>query len=112
MYSILSGLRVAMNQNEKLLSSQATLKEKNELLGNKDRLFEYFKSQFRDRMSMDAFYISQTYNIDVVLKPWYTLYLSLYGAPYDGVFDAEKMGAVVEQLITEGTITMQEFIDG
>jgi hypothetical protein len=112
MYSILTGLKMAMNQNEKLLTCETNLKEKNTLLNDKDLLLEYFKKQFRDRMSMDAFFISQSYNIDVVLKPWYSLYLTLYGAPYDGVFDAEKMGLVVEQLINEGTITMQEFIDG
>jgi hypothetical protein len=34
----------------------------------------------------------------------------MYGAPYDGVFDAEKMATVVELLIQEKVITKEEFL--
>lgn len=112
MYSILTGLNTAIKRNDMCLAVESDLTEKNKLLNNKDLLVQYFKTQFIDRMTMDAFYLSQTYNTEVFLKPWYSLYLTLYGAPYDGVFDSEKMALVVEQLIGEGTITMQEFING
>jgi hypothetical protein len=59
---------------------------------------------------MDTFRISQTYNAQAVLKPWYMKYLELYGAPYDGVFNTEKMATVVELLIQQKVITLEDFI--
>jgi hypothetical protein len=61
-------------------------------------------------MMMDTFHITQTYNATAVLKPWFMRYLQMYGAPYDGVFDAEKMATVVELLIQEKVITKEEFL--
>ena len=37
-------------------------------------------------------------------------YLEMYGAPYDGVFNTEKMATVVELLIQQKVITLEEFI--
>jgi hypothetical protein len=61
-------------------------------------------------MMMETFHLTQTYQEQAVLKPWFMKYFEMYGAPYDGVFDAEKMATVVELLIEENVITMEQFL--
>ncbi len=109
-YSVLTGFSLAVKQNETLENNTIELNEKITLLSSKEQLIEYIRKELSDTMMMDTFHITQTYNATAVLKPWFMRYLQVYGAPYDGVFDADKMATVVELLIQEKVITMEEFL--
>jgi hypothetical protein len=109
-YSVLTGFSLAIKQNEKLEIATNELTTCAELLSSKDKLIEYIRTELSDTMMMETFRISQTYNAQAVLKPWYMKYLEMYGAPYDGVFNSEKMATVVELLIQEKVITMEDFL--
>jgi len=111
LYSVLTGFSVSVKQNDELVSTIAECKEKTDLLTSKEKLVEYIRREFTDKISMDAFYISQEYSTAIELKPWYSLYLQMYGPPYDGVFDAEKMANVVEILVNQNVITIDTFIE-
>ena len=109
-YSILNGFSLAAKQSETLENATNELTMCRELLSSKDKLIEYIRNELSDTMMMTTFHISQTYNAQAVLKPWYMKYLEMYGAPYDGVFNTEKMATVVELLIQQKVITMEDFI--
>jgi len=110
MYSMLTGFSLSVKQYDEVLACNSELAEKKELLSSKEKLIEYITTEFTDKMSMEAFYITQKFNTNVLLKPWYNLYLQLYGAPYDGVFNAEKMANVVEILVNDNVITIEQFV--
>ena len=109
LYSVLTGFGLSVKQNEELVAATNELNEKKDLLTSKDKLIEYITREFADKISMETFDITQPFNTTVELKPWYTLYLKLYGPP-NGVFDAEKMANVVEILVNQNVITMENFI--
>ena len=44
------------------------------------------------------------------IKLWYSNYLQEHGPPPDGVFDVEKLAAIVDKLIAENIITWEEFL--
>lgn len=112
LYAMLTGFTMSIQQNDELVATTAELNEKKDLLSSKDKLLEYLTTQFNDTVSMEAFYITQSFSTTVELKPWFSLYLQTYGAPYDGVFDAEKMANVVEILVNKNVITKEEFMRG
>lgn len=112
MYAMLTGFGLSIKQSDDLVSTTAELNEKKDLLTSKDKLIEYITTEFKDKITMDAFYITQPFNVNVELKPWFNLYLQLYGAPYDGVFDAEKLANVVETLVNSNVITAEDFMRG
>lgn len=111
-FAMLTGFSVAVKQNDDLIATKAELKEKKELLVSKEKLIDYITNEFSDKISMDAFYISQRFTVNTKLKPWFNLYLQLYGAPYDGVFNAEKMANVVEILVNKNVISIEDFMSG
>jgi hypothetical protein len=55
--------------------------------------------------------IETTFDFYIELKPWYTEYLIQYGPPADGVFNQTIMSGIVSNLIDEGVITLQDFIN-
>lgn len=110
MYSMLTGFSLSVKQYDEVVSCNTELNEKKELLSSKEKLIEYITTEFLDKISMDSFNITQPFNTTIQLKPWYNLYLQLYGAPYDGVFNAEKMANVVEILVNDNVITIEQFI--
>ena len=112
LYAMLTGFTLSIKQNDQLIACETELNEKRDLLTSKDKLIEYITSEFKDKLSMDSFYITQQFSTTVELKPWFNLYLQTYGAPYDGVFDAEKMANVVEILVNTNVITMEYFMTG
>jgi hypothetical protein len=111
MYSMMTGFTTAIKQNDDLVSTTLELNDKKDLLSSKDKLIEYITKEFLDKISIDAFSISQPFNTRAVLKPWYNLYLQLYGAPYDGIFNAEKMANVVEILVNKNIIEIDDFVN-
>jgi hypothetical protein len=112
LYAMLTGFTKSIKQNDQLVACEAELNEKRELLTSKDKLIEYITTEFIDKLSMDSFYITQQFSTTAELKPWFNLYLQTYGAPYDGVFNAEKMANVVEILVNTNVITMEYFMTG
>ncbi len=110
MYSIFNGFSKSIQQTEKVESLTVELNEAKELLSDKDKLIEYIRLNCEDRMMMESFSITQPYNTQAILKPWYTKYFYMFGPPPDGVFDTEKMAMVVDLLIQEKVITMDDFI--
>ena len=109
---MLTGFSVAVKQHDELTTTKDELNEKKELLLSKEKLIDYITKEFSDKISMDAFSISQKFNVNAVLKPWFNLYLQMYGAPYDGVFNAEKMANVVEILVNKNIIRLEDFMNG
>jgi hypothetical protein len=112
MFSVLTGLQTAVRQYDQLNYTVNEFKQQEVVLTNRDKLIEYIKIQFLDKRTTDAFDISQPFTTEVYLKPWFSLYLQMYGAPPSGVFDAEKMANVVEILVKRGDITMSQFVSG
>jgi len=55
--------------------------------------------------------IETTFDFYIELKPWYTEYLIKYGPPANGVFNETIMSGIVSNLIDEGVITLQDFIN-
>lgn len=109
LFSMLTGFTLSVKQNDDLVAATAELNQKRELLMSKEKLIEYITQEFTDKISMDAFYITQDYSTNIELKPWFSLYLQMYGPPYDGIFDAEKMANVVEILVNQNVITLEQF---
>ena len=110
MYSMLTGFSLSIKQSDDLISTTYELNQKKELLSSKEKLIEYITREFSDKISMDAFYITQPFNTNIQLKPWYNLYLQMYGPPNDGVFNAEKMANVVEILVNDNVISIEQFM--
>jgi hypothetical protein len=111
-FSMLTGFKISVKKNDELIACNAELNEKKALLLSKDRLIEYINKEFADKLNMDAFYMTQKYNVTAILKPWFDLYLQLYGPPADGNFNAEKMANVVEILVNRNVITIEDFVNG
>jgi len=110
LFSVLTGFTLSVKQNDDLVAMTKDCNEKKELLMSREKLIEYIRREFTDKISMEAFFISQEFNTNIQLKPWYSLYLQMHGPPPDGVFDSEKMANVVEILINQNVITMEMFI--
>jgi hypothetical protein len=111
-YSVMDGLQKAIQQYDQLNFTVNEFKQQEVVLTSKEKLIEYIKTQFLDKISTDAFDITQQFTTDVFLKPWFNLYLQTYGAPSTGIFEAERMATVVESLIKSGEITMAQFVSG
>lgn len=111
-YSVMDGLQKAVQQYDQLNFTVNEFNQQEAVLTNKEKLIEYIRTQFLDKVSTNAFDISQTFKTDVFLKPWFKNYLQTYGAPPSGIFESEKMANVVEALIRSGEITMAEFVSG
>ena len=111
--AVLTGFKSAIGQlrnNIELNNTITSLNEyKNILTATNSSLLirEYIIKQNAEALPFDANYIL---DIDLDIKPWYSTYLTQYGAPPGGIFDTELISAIVTTLINEGTITIDEFI--
>jgi hypothetical protein len=105
----LRSLYLAMREHDNFIYANSLANEKNAILTSKEMLIEYIQTVFTDKSNMEAFNISQSFNVTAELKPWYGLYFQMYGAPSNGVFDALKMAEVVDILIKRNEITLEEF---
>jgi hypothetical protein len=55
--------------------------------------------------------IINAFELDIEIQPWYMEYLKQWGAPPNGVFDLDKLSAIVTTLINEGQITLDQFLN-
>ena len=65
----------------------------------------------RKKLDLIPFTEVQMFQIDLELKPWYTEYLQLYGPPTNGVFDLTLLAGIVNNLIADGVITLEQFMN-
>ena len=109
MLKSLRGMYLAMREHDNYIYANSLANEKNAILTNKEKLIDYIQSVFTDKSNMEAFNISQSFSVTAVLKPWYSLYFQMFGAPTTGIFDALNMAEVVNILIARNEITLEEF---
>ena len=57
------------------------------------------------------FQASETFNTQIIIKPWFLVYLQTYGPPSDGYFRSDYLSTIVTDLINNGTITEAEFLN-
>lgn len=96
-----------------LITQNNTLEEQNQIyknILNDPVLLEQYITQ--NKLNMIAFQASESFNVQIVLKPWYSAYLQQYGPPGNGVFNSEYLAQIVATLIASGQITEEEFING
>jgi hypothetical protein len=108
----LNGLTASLEQyqyNISLFTENDVLREKAKILDS-DYLviLEYIKKKQLDLIPFTAV---EMFQIDLELKPWYTQYLQQYGPPTNGVFDLTLLAGIVDTLITDGVITLDQFIN-
>lgn len=108
-YYILNGLIQAVSQYDQLDALQNEVNQCNEILSSEQKILEYLNSN--KNPSVVAFTVDQVFNTNIVLKPWYQRYIILFGAPNDGVFLTENMAIAVQQLINEGVINLEQFVN-
>jgi len=106
-YYILNGLIQAISQFDEVDALHNQVNEYSQILSSEQNIIDFLNQT--KQASLIAFTANQQFNTTLVLKPWYERYIILYGAPNDGVFLTEKMAVVVQQLISEGVITMEQF---
>jgi hypothetical protein len=110
---VLTGLQSAIGQlktNIELKDDNTELLEyKNILTGNNTSqlIRDYLIQKSAEGIPFDA---NQIIDLDLDIKPWYSAYLTEYGAPPDGIFDTDKISVIVADLIDKGVITIEEFV--
>lgn len=95
----LHGMYQGVQQYEKILDLQNELelsKENEAILFDPVRLNAYIADLNRPRF---AFPDSTVTTIAATLKPEYAEYIALYGYPEGGVFDMDKLAAILKQLM-------------
>jgi hypothetical protein len=110
-YNVVDGLEQSISllqQNSDLQLKNDTLQTYYDILTDPVKLNEYIKTQKIDVMPFQA---SEIFNTQIILKPWYSEYLRIYGAPGNGVFESELLTQIVIDMIEAGTITEQEFMN-
>ena len=112
MYDIITGLELAIQMN----LSINTLTTENVRLStfehnvntNSTFITQYINSKNLEILPFD---VATIYDQDIMLQPWYAEYLFQYGPPSNGVFITEKLVDIVNGLISNGVITMNDFIN-
>ena len=108
----LNGLMASIEQyqyNIELYTENVTLQTyKTTLNSGYLVILEYIKKRQLEAL---PFTETQMFQIDLELKPWYTIYLQLHGPPVNGIFDLTLLATIVNNLITDGVITLEQFIN-
>jgi len=110
-YNVINGLEktiALVSENTTCKNENATLLEYKKILEDPVLLVEYINKK---KMDVLPFQASETFQTEVILKPWYAEYLNLYGPPGNGVFDSELLANIVINLINTGVITEEEFLN-
>jgi len=110
-YKVVDGLEQSISlveQNSDLKLKNETLQNYYEILTDPVKLNDYINKQ---KLNVMPFQASEMFNTQIILKPWYSEYLRIYGAPGNGVFQSELLTQIVLDLIQAGTITEQQFIN-
>ena len=78
-----------------------------EILQDRTRLLEYISEIQKTSYLFSA---EATYTNNLEIKLWYKVYLERYGPPGDGVFESEKLSAIIDELVASGEVTQDELI--
>lgn len=100
----------AISEYYKIKTLQAEnieLKTYKEILENREKLIDYINTIQKTSYLFSA---EATYTNNLEIKLWYQVYLERYGPPGDGIFDGEKLSAIIEELIIKGLITEDEVL--
>ena len=62
----------------------------------------------KKKAGMSSLAVSTTLDLTVSLKPQYALYFERHGAPPEGVFDSEKLAAIIKDLLNEEKLTEED----
>jgi hypothetical protein len=65
----------------------------------------------KQKMNTMVFQATETFQTQIKLKPWFEQYLLLHGPPGNGVFKSDLLAQIVIDLIANGIITEDEFIN-
>jgi hypothetical protein len=109
-YNVVDGLEqsiLLVQKNSDLQLKNDTLQTYYEILTDPVKLNDYINKQ---KINVMPFQASETFNTQIILKPWYSEYLRIHGAPGNGVFQSELLTQIVVDMIQAGTITEEEFM--
>ena len=110
-YNVIDGLNQTLTLVEQNLAYQSDISG---LLVYKNTLEDpVLLSKYIEKQKMNTmvFQASEIFQTEIKLKPWFEQYLLLYGPPGNGVFKSELLAQIVIDLIANGTITEDQFIN-
>ena len=74
----------------------AELEQFKTILLDRTKLLAYIEQENR---KSNMFSADATVNTNIKIKTWYSLYMSKYGPPGDGVFNSELLADIIEELV-------------
>uniref|UniRef100_A0AB39J6A8 Uncharacterized protein n=1 Tax=Florenciella sp. virus SA2 TaxID=3240092 RepID=A0AB39J6A8_9VIRU len=95
---VINNVRQGMNEYQKcttIMNERDQLKKYKEILEDSEKLKEYLNEKQNEH---DMFSLKAKLTVVPLLKPWFAEYFRLYGAPNEGVFDAEKLGDIIIEM--------------
>jgi len=107
-FKVINGLNRAIEvykENQAKEKHILSLQEKERILETPELLVEYLKKK---KAGMSSLAVSTTLDLTVSLKPQYALYFERHGPPIEGVFDSEKLAAIIKELLDNGTLTEED----
>ena len=107
-FKVINGLNRAIQlykENQAKASHILSLQEKEKILETPELLIEYLKSR---SLGMSSLSVNASLDFTISLKPHYALYFERHGAPPEGVFDSEKLAAIIKELLDNGTLTEED----
>jgi len=110
-YNVIDGLNQTLtivNQNLTYQQDISGLLAYKNTLEDRVLLMEYIE---KEKMNTMIFQASEKFQTEIKLKPWFEQYLLLYGAPGNGIFKSDLLAQIVIDLIKNGTITEQQFLN-
>tara|TARA_Y100000389_G_scaffold204619_1_gene258397 strand:- start:9482 stop:10207 length:726 start_codon:yes stop_codon:yes gene_type:complete len=95
---VINNLRQGMSEYQRcttIMNERDELKKYKEILEDSEKLREYLNQRQNEH---DMFSLQANMTVIPILKPWFAEYFRLYGAPNEGVFDAEKLGDIIIEM--------------
>jgi len=92
--NVIDGVEKTVNQYIELEHIKNKVRTLEEILSDENKIIEYINN-----LKNNAFEVRADFNIQALIKPWFRLYLELYGPPIDGVFEADKILEIVQILM-------------
>ena len=107
-FKMLDGLMQSITLYNKYQQANLEIKNMSDILSSRDNILKYLEQN--SQLTAIAFSTSQDVNLSLVLKPWYEQYLIKYGPPNDGVFQTNLLADIAANLIDQGIITHEQFV--
>ena len=108
-YNVIDGLEKTVSLAQQNITYQSDISGLNyykSVLEDPVKLSEYIDNQ---RLNVMVFQATETFQSQILLKPWFEEYFRLYGPPGNGVFQSELLADIVLDLISRGIITQEQF---